>query len=163
MDILKLRIITLTTIFILSPKVLATEQDLNWFFGSAISFNSFNNDGEKSSGLGLDLRSGYQFGNYLKLMVGAGTTGIGDSAEAGEDQSISSLYALVRPQWEFDNGFLVYVDAGVMTTSSGDGAKVGYGIGYNEGQHEVTLGFELNVYERNLDSTGVALQYIYHF
>ena len=164
MKISKISLFTLALIFILSTKVSAEGSSSNWFVGSRLNISTLDDEVDSSSSIGIDVLAGYQFGKFLKLMVGAGSTTTSQSESAKDSDGFTSLFATVRPQWEFDSGFLVYIDVGVLTSSEGDGGKIGYGLGYNAGKHEITVGYETTIIDtRDIDTSGVALQYSYHF
>jgi len=161
MKICKISLLALIAIFLLSTKVLATESSSNWFVGSGAIFGSFEDDDDSDSAFGVGLHGGYQFGNYLKLIVGANTFSVStnDLSQGGA----STVFAVIRPQWEFDNGFLVYFDLGTSSSSIGKVRKIGLGLGYNEGRHEIAVGLDGTLLGDGESIGGVALQYYYHF
>ena len=147
---------------VLPTKVMAINFDSNLFVGTGLTVGSLGmKDRESSSSVGVDLHAGYQLGNYLKLMVGVGSASISDG-DNGE-QSISTKFAVVRPQWVFDSGFLVYIDIGVVESSIENGGKFGMGIGYNEGKHEITLGYDQSEVDHHRNLSVALVQYSYHF
>ena len=159
----KISLLALIAICLLSTKVLATESSSNWFVGSEIIVGDFVDDDDSASAYGVGLHGGYQFGNYLKLIVGANTFSVStnDLSKTGA----STVFAVIRPQWEFDSGFLVYFDLGTNSSSIGKVTEIGLGLGYNEGRHEITFGLDGTLLGDGDDDSigGVALQYYFHF
>jgi len=147
--------------FALSTKVLATESSSNWFIGSGITIGGFEGEDDSDSALGIGLHGGYQFGNHLKLIVGANAFSVNTNELS--NSNFSAVFAVIRPQWEFDNGFLVYFDLGTTSSSIGKLTKIGLGLGYNEGRHEITAGLDGTLFGDGDSIGGVALQYYYHF
>ncbi len=160
MNIFKFSLFTLIAFFTLSTKLLATESSSSWFAGSAVTIGEFTpDDGGTQSAYGVELHGGYQFGKYLKLIVGVNTFHVKNGNNVRRTlNSISTMFFEIRPQWEFDNGFLVYFDVG----ASG-GFKFGLGLGYNQGQHEVTVGLDSESLVNRYHVGGVVIGYSYHF
>jgi len=167
MKTFKISILILTAVLALSTKVLAAESSSGWFVGSGVTFGNYVDDDDDISVVVPGLHGGYQLGNYLKLIVGANTFSVSSNGNSNKE---STLFAAVRPQWEFDSGFLVYLEAGV-TNADEEGKltinKIGLGLGYNEGRHEVTAGLSAFSVGKGRRSTsvndGYTLQYSYHF
>lgn len=166
MNTLKNIIILITLLS--SVDLQAEESRSNWFVGSGLNISNYKDtdncpECDGSGGVGIDLRAGYQFGKYLKLMVGYGIS-TGKFYEGGSN--VNPFTVRARPQWEFDNGFLLYSDLGIITTSGESGGFLaGFGLGYSDGLNEIAFGYETagvgNAGER--DISGVVFQYIYHF
>ncbi len=121
---------------------------------------------------------------------------IGATIESDGNLELDSFFIKLRPEWKFANNFKLYADLGINSldfdlTSSAEltGAVFtesffsqtkqtstkfswGFGVGYNLGQHELTLGFENygtlqeNGEELLIDSSvlsSFSLQYYFHF
>ncbi len=165
MHISKVSLLTIIVVLISSTNVLASESSSNWFAGSGVTIGSFLDERRdvSNSARGVELHGGYQLGKYLKLMVGVNTFSVSNSNTSSSIDNVSAIFAVIRPQWEFDSGFLVYFDLGASSTNRGDGGKVGIGLGYNEGNHEIAVGLDITIIDAKDTVGGVALQYYYHF
>jgi len=167
MNILKIGMYIPVVVSIFLPQLQAKESNSSFFIGSSVNFSSFKDGdgggGPSISSEGIDIRAGYQFGDYLKLTVGYGAARLGAGELNGAGSNISPLFARIRPQWIFENGFLVYVEAGILTTSEGEGAMAGFGLGYTRGQHEISVGYEDTQVDDEFSVTALSFQYYFHF
>lgn len=162
----RIRLFIAAAILTLSTKVQADATTSAWFVGTGVNISKYEDGdgggGDKNSGQTFDLRGGYQFGKYLKLIVGVGNTNISSSRDM-PGANTTPLFLKIRPQWAFDSGFLIYVDLGLNKTSLGSGTSGGFGIGFHQEQHELTFGVDDSQIDDEFTGSGFNFQYYYHF
>jgi len=155
----------------------AGASESGFFVGSGINFSNFKDGdggGQNAKGQGIDLRAGYQFGSFLKLIVGYGNSKIGSGDVFGADHTLKTRFVKIRPQWQFDSGFLVYAELGAIKGSinilrpfvrnyDDKGFMGGIGLGYKTSQHEIAIGLEESQIDDELLIKGLVFQYYYHF
>ena len=105
----------------------------HWFVGVGVAMDFY--DGSKNfsndcNSDGYDIHAGYQPNKYIKIIVGYKKFGVNDFNsdfsfcssisdfecnqvfDAIQKMDIENYYLKVRPEWAFDNNFLIYAELG---------------------------------------------------